>query len=58
MAWADWLKHIPTDGLNMLVLGTTVWAAFYVWFWIARRHPLAGWDLFGFITGLLGGRRR
>lgn len=29
-----------------------------VWFWLCRRHPLVAWFIFGFIQGLLGGRRR
>ena len=27
------------------------------WLWICRRHPLLGWFIYGFLQGLLGGRR-
>ena len=46
------------QGLNLLTLGTMFWAVLYIWFYICRRWPLAGWFLFGFISGLLGGRGR
>jgi hypothetical protein len=52
------LPLTANQGLNILMLGTLVWAVFYIWLYICRRWPLAGWFLFGFISGLLGGRGR
>jgi hypothetical protein len=48
----------PSDGIRMLVFGTTIWALFYSWLWICTRFPLVGVFLSAFIFGLFGGRRR
>ena len=29
----------------------------WCWFWLCRRHPLIAIAIFGFLRGLLGGRR-
>jgi hypothetical protein len=60
LIWTILKLPLPTnEGLIILMLGTLVWAVFYIWLYICRRWPLAGWFLFGFIGGLLGrgGRR-
>jgi hypothetical protein len=50
---------LPSDtNLGLTLMAAVVWAAGYVFLWICRHYPLAGWFLFGFLSGLLGGGRR
>jgi hypothetical protein len=46
------------DRLAPVIIGGTLWSAGYSYFWVCRKHPLAGVFLTGFICGLLGGGRR
>ena len=41
----------------IIVLGAVVFAVGWCWFWLCRRHPLIAIAIFGFLRGLLGGRR-
>jgi hypothetical protein len=43
---------------HAIVVSIAIYLAIRGWLWLCRAHPLIGWAAFGFLQGLLGGRRR
>jgi hypothetical protein len=50
-------RHFP-EAIGGLTRGTALaFAVGWCWLWLCRRHPLVAIAMFGFLRGLLGGRR-
>ena len=50
--WAAWPLESSTAGFIGIVF-----AALVFWFWLCARFPVVAIFFFGFLRGLLGGRR-
>jgi hypothetical protein len=43
---------------HIIFTGAAIYFGLRGWLWLCRRYPLLAWFVFGFLRGLLGGRRR
>ena len=57
LIWTVAITAVLWEYRHVIFLIAMIYVLGRAWFWLCRRHPLAALFIFGFMQGLLGGRR-